>query len=137
MTEQAVTNSGQDTFSELAEIALKQKETAVPDNGQVKAELAAFEHKPRPIELVSGWHFREWKQRHVMALWESGTLAQDFDNRWRRNFEVVKAAIECDCFDKPTGVTPDVLLDMDTADVEMLHNAVSNNFTNIIYTPKN
>lgn len=130
------TVTGFDALALLDEIA--EKETAVSDNGQVKAEQEAFVYVPLEFELVSGWHFREWKQKHVMALYEhDGFMSEEKRNRFRRNYEVVKAAIECDCFDKPTAVQPDILLDMDMRDVEQLHNAVSANFMNVVNTPKN
>ena len=129
--------TGQDAFDKLSEVAGAQEKASATDNGKYEAEQKAFEHKPLPVDLVSGWVFREWKQRHVMALVETNTINKDFDNGFRRNYEVVKAAIECDCFDKPTGVTPDVLLDMSVHDVAQLQTAITNHFLNLVYTPKN
>ena len=130
--------TGMDAFETLSKMASQQE--AQPNIEEAKTAQqeidTAFIYTPRPIDLVSGWAFSEWKQRHVMTLFETGAITEDWPNRWRRNYEIVKAAIECGCFDKPTAVEVSILDDMAVEDVEQLHDAITANFMNTVNTPK-
>ena len=139
MIEKETVLDGQDAFDKLAELSKQQDDApqAVSNGATVQQEIdAAFSYTPRPIELVSGWAFIEWKQQHVMSLYETDALTADWPNRFRRNYEVVKAAIDCGCFDKPTAVRAGILDNMTVEDVEQLHDAIVANFMNTVNTPK-
>jgi hypothetical protein len=131
--------AGQDAFDELARIAIEQETAAAtsPNGKQAQAEAEAFHYEPQPVNLLVGWRFCTWKQRHVMALYESGALSNSYDNRFRRNFEVVKAAIEAGCFEAPLSIAIDMVLDLPVQDVEQLHDAIAANYMNTVLTPKN
>ena len=95
------------------------------------------EVQPLPVELPGGWRLASLKQRHLMAFFDTGIINKEYDNRFRRNYELVKAAIEADFFELPTGVEVGVLDDMDWRDVEMIYIAVNNHATNTMKIPKN
>jgi hypothetical protein len=130
--------TGQDAFDELAKIA-EQQERAAPENEREIIEEIdeAFPFEPLPVNLPSGWAFSDWKQRHIMALVETDCFTTEYHNRWRRNYEVAKAAIESGCFEKPTAVEPGILDDMNIWDVEALWVAINAEFINRRNTPKN
>lgn len=112
--------------------ALKQQAT---QNGKPPA----LTYQPAPLEMVSGWEFGQWKQRHIMPLVDSGVLdpEREWPNAHRGNFEIVKAAMEAGCFSLPTAVTEDMILDLDSRDVNKLARAVVQNYLNLTRTPKN
>lgn len=127
-------------LAQLEQLAAESNEQAQQTAEElVAAEQEAYAFKPLDIELLSGWEFCEWKQRHLMALADSGILDNDrqWDNEFRMNYEVVAAAIEAECFYLPTNIEPDQLLDMDWRDVQKLRQAVMNNYLNLRLTPKN
>lgn len=130
--------TGMDAFEELSRLAEQQQEPQPVNDGSVEQEIdEAFPYQSQPIILPIGWEFTNWRQRHVMALYEAGVITNQYPNRWRMNYEIVKAAIEAGCFASPVKVETAVLDDMHIHDVEMLRVAVINNYTNLVLTPKN
>ena len=102
-------------------------------------EIAAFEYEEQEVILPAGWHMATWKQRQLMDIYETEviqkTLRGDYANRWRRNYEVVKAVFECGGFDVK-GISVDDLDDMAWDDVEMICLAVITHYQNTINIKK-
>lgn len=124
--------------------ALETKAKELADNPP-QAETAVLpeldDYEPQVITMPAGWKMREWRQKHLMEIYEDGPLVKalsgEYPNRWRRNYELVESVLKHDGFDMAPGtVTAEDLLDLDWQDVEEIALAVIAHYQNVIYIKK-
>lgn len=127
-------NSGQDvTMNEDGEVVSTEKQQVEA----VKEIVSNQEVEPKEVILPSDWKLSDWRQRHLMQLYKTGVpFKEEFNDRFTRNFEWVKAAIECDCFERPLGVDEETLLDLEWYEVEEIYNAIRSHLFNLITLKK-
>lgn len=104
---------------------------------QAKEELPDITVKLLPIDLPSGWKFRDLKHGHLLDFYDAEPFSQKYKSKFAEADAQVRAAIAADFFELPTAVNPDVLRGMEWADVEKLQLAVVNCVLNKSRTPKN
>ena len=131
----------------LDAIAALEAKAAEPTPAEVKEaqeaeaneEIAAFEYQEQEVVLPAGWHMSAWKQKHLMGIHEAGAISKalngGYDNRWRRNYEVVRSVFENGGFDVK-GIQIDDIDDMDWRDVEMICLAAIAHYQNTILIKK-
>lgn len=138
------TLSGADAMAALEQMAEQQNAPRPPKEQKkveeaVREQLAAFEYQEEAVELPAGWRLREWRQGTLLTIFEDGPLAKalegGYDNRWRRNGEVVKSVLEHGGFDVK-GIEPDDIDDMDWRDVEKIFFGVVTHYNNTVLVKK-
>ncbi|MCP5018918.1 MAG: hypothetical protein GY938_27120 [Ketobacter sp.] len=110
-----------------------------PVEQETAAKAPQVEYQFEEPEMLSGWEFKPWKHRLLMELYETGVLkiGKEWDGRFRRNHETVKAVIEAGGFNLPTAATVEMLDDLEWYQVEQLYTAVWTNYYNCMFTKKN
>ena len=134
---------GEDAFAALKQLAEKQQqgETAVdePETLEQLEAITSQDYQERPVELPAGWRMREWRQKHLMAIYEDGPLLKaldgEYDNRWRRNDDVVKSVLRHGGFDV-VNVTEADIDGMHWQDVEMIYLAIVAHYSNTVLIKK-
>lgn len=104
---------------------------------QAKEELPDITIKLLPVELPSGWKLRDLKHGHLLDFYDAEPFSQKYKSKFAEANAHVTAAINAGFFESPTAVKPEVLRDMEWADVEQLQTAVVNCVLNKSRTPKN
>ncbi len=126
-------------FEALKDIAGKSSEPDKTVEQTTREELERFNVEPLAVVLPAGWKLGEWRQKHMIAIYEDGPLQGALDgtysNRWRRNGELVKSVLAHDGFDG-LNISDDNVDNMDWRDVEQIALAIVAHYQNAIIIKK-
>lgn len=104
---------------------------------QAQEQLPDITVELLPVDLPSGWRFRDIKHGHMLAFYEESPHEKQHKSRFHMSQAYAEAAIKAGFFEAPVGVAPEMLQGMNWDEVEQLRTAVINLVTNKVNTPKN
>lgn len=104
---------------------------------QAVEELPDITIELLPVDLPSGWRFRDIKHGHLLAFYEESPHEKNYKSRFHMSQAYAEAAIKAGFFEAPVGVAPEMLEGMNWDEVEQIRTAVINFVTNKVNTPKN
>ncbi len=88
-------------------------------------------------ELLEGWRFSDWRQRHLMAMYETGVFDEKtWENRFRRNYDTVMCIVESGGFERPHEITDDIVENLEWWETEQLYTAIWVHYYNVVLLKK-